>query len=94
MALGAIEALQGQGMKPGEVLVTGFDAVPEALARVRDGWLAATADQRPGFAVKTAMSQLVANIREKKAITGADYAPTMITKDNLDQAERIGEAGK
>lgn len=94
MALGAIEALQGQGMKPGEVLVTGFDAVPEALARVRDGWLAATADQRPGFAVKTAMSQLVANIREKKAITGADYAPTMITKENLDQAERIGEAGK
>ncbi|WP_336708685.1 MULTISPECIES: sugar ABC transporter substrate-binding protein [unclassified Cedecea] len=94
MALGAIEALQGQGMKPGEVLVTGFDAVPEALARVRDGWMAATADQRPGFAVKTAMSQLVANIREKKAITGADYAPTMITKDNLDQAERIGEAGK
>lgn len=26
MALGAIEALQGQGLKPGEVLVTGFDA--------------------------------------------------------------------
>lgn len=75
-------------------MVTGFDAVPEALARVRDGWLAVTADQRPGFAVKTSMSQLVANIREKKAITGADYAPTMITKDNLDQAERIGEAGQ
>ncbi|MGC0027331.1 substrate-binding domain-containing protein, partial [Enterobacter asburiae] len=37
MALGAIEALQSQGVKPGEILVTGFDAVPEALARVRDG---------------------------------------------------------
>ena len=35
MALGAIEALQSQGVKPGEILVTGFDAVPEALARVR-----------------------------------------------------------
>ena len=56
MALGAIEALQSQGVKPGEILVTGFDAVPEALARVRDGWLAVTADQRPGFAVQTAMS--------------------------------------
>jgi inositol transport system substrate-binding protein len=32
MALGAIEALQGKDVKPGEVLVTGFDAVPEALA--------------------------------------------------------------
>jgi inositol transport system substrate-binding protein len=49
MALGAIEALQRQGVKPGEILVTGFDAVPEALARVRDGWLAVTADQRPGL---------------------------------------------
>ena len=94
MALGAIEALQGQGVKPGDVMVTGFDAVPEALARVRDGWMAVTADQRPGYAVKTAMSQLVDNIRTKKAITGADYAPTLITQANLQQAERIGEAGK
>ena len=94
MALGAIEALQGQGVKPGEVMVTGFDAVPEALARVRDGWMAVTADQRPGYAVTTAMSQLVDNIRSKKAITGADYAPTLITQANLQQAERIGEAGK
>jgi len=94
MALGAIEALQAQGMKPGEVLVTGFDAVPEALERVKDGWLAVTADQRPGYAVTTAMTQLVENIREKKAITGADYAPTLITKDNLDKAERISETGK
>lgn len=93
MALGAIEALQGQGIKAGEIMVTGFDAVPEALARVRDGWLAVTADQRPGYAVRTAMSQLVASVREKKAITGADYPPVLISKENLQQAERIGEAG-
>lgn len=94
MALGAIEALQSHGMKPGEIMVTGFDAVPEALARVREGWMAVTADQRPGYAVTTAMSQLVANIRDQKAITGADFLPTMITKENLDQAERVSEAGK
>ncbi|MCL2894594.1 substrate-binding domain-containing protein [Brenneria tiliae] len=94
MALGAIEALQGQGLKPGEVVVTGFDAVPEALARVRDGWLAVTADQRPGYAVTTALTQLTNNIRSQAPITGADYQPTMITKDNLNDAERIGEAGK
>ncbi|AGH73638.1 substrate-binding domain-containing protein [Edwardsiella piscicida] len=93
MALGAIEALQSQGLQPGDVLVTGFDAVPEALARVRDGWMAVTADQRPGYAVQTAMSQLVANVREKQAIVGADYPPTLITRENLQQAERINEAG-
>ncbi|AIR69232.1 substrate-binding domain-containing protein [Dickeya fangzhongdai] len=94
MALGAIEALQSQGLKPGDVMVTGFDAVPEALARVRDGWLSVTADQRPGYAVTQAMTQLTNNIRTKSPITGADYPPTMITKDNLNDAERIGEAGK
>lgn len=94
MALGAIEALQSHGMKPGEIMVTGFDAVPEALARVREGWMAVTADQRPGYAVTTAMNQLVANIHDQKAITGADFLPTMITKENLDQAERVSEAGK
>lgn len=93
MALGAIEALQDQGLKPGEIMVTGFDAVPEALARVRDGWMAVTADQRPGYAVTTAMTQLVNNVRNKTAITGADYPPTLITKANLQQAERIGEVG-
>ncbi|KAA8997001.1 sugar ABC transporter substrate-binding protein [Affinibrenneria salicis] len=94
MALGAIEALQGQGLKAGEVMVTGFDAVPEALARVRDGWMAATADQRPGYAVTTALTQLTENLRNKTPINGVDYPPTMITQSNLQEAERIAEAGK
>lgn len=93
MALGAIEALRGLGMKPGEIIVTGFDAVPEALARVNDGWLAVTADQRPGYAVKIAMTQLVENIRNKTPITGADYQPELISKENLKQAERFEQAG-
>ncbi len=91
MALGAIEALKAQGLKPGEIMVTGFDASPEALSRIQDGWLSVTADQRAGYAVKTAMGQLVDNIRDKKAITGADYPPAVISKANIDQAERIGE---
>lgn len=91
MALDAIEALSAQGYKPGDILVTGFDASPEALSRIKEGWMAVTADQRAGYAVKMAMGQLVDNIRDKKAITGADYPPTIISKDNLDQAERIGE---
>ncbi|MGL4858813.1 MAG: substrate-binding domain-containing protein, partial [Enterobacteriaceae bacterium] len=94
MALGAIEALQAQGFKPGEVTVVGFDSVPEALARVKDGWLSATADQRPGYAVQEAMKQVVESIRNKTAITGADYTPILITKETLSSAERIGEISK
>ncbi|SUC46726.1 Uncharacterised protein [Providencia stuartii] len=61
------------------------------LVVLRKVGMAVTADQRAGYAVKMAMGQLVDNIRDKKAITGADYPPTIISKDNLDQAERIGE---
>lgn len=94
MALGAIEALRSQGLKAGDILVTGFDATPEALARVKDGWLLLTADQRPGFAVSTALEQVVGNIRESKEVSGADYPPKIILKDNLQEAERIAEVSE
>lgn len=94
MALGAIEALRSQGLKAGEILVTGFDATPEALARVKDGWLFLTADQRPGFAVSSALEQIVGNIRDKKPVTGTNYPPKIILKDNLQEAERFAEVSE
>lgn len=94
MALGAVEALKSQGYKAGDILVTGFDAVPEALARIKDGWLFLTADQRPGYAVSSALEQVVGNIRDKKAVSGADYAPKVISKENLQEAERFSEVSE
>lgn len=91
MALGAIEALTSLGYKAGEILVTGFDAGPEALSRIKDGWLYATADQRPSYAVKTALEQVVAKARGQGEVQGLDFAPTIITQTNLNDAERIGE---
>lgn len=91
MALGAIEALNSLGYKPGEILVTGFDAAPEALARIKEGWLYATADQRPSYAVKSALEQIVSKVRNGSAVTGLDFAPTVITQQNLNEAERISE---
>ncbi|QLB20795.1 sugar ABC transporter substrate-binding protein [Vespertiliibacter pulmonis] len=94
MALGAVEALKSQGYKAGDILVTGFDAVPEALARIKDGWLFLTADQRPGYAVSSALEQVVGNIRDKKEVSGADYAPKVISKENLQEAERFSEVSE
>ncbi|MDG6895367.1 substrate-binding domain-containing protein [Volucribacter amazonae] len=91
MALGAIEALHSLGYKAGEIIVTGFDAGPEALARIKDGWLYATADQRPSYAVKTALEQIVNKERNGVAMTGLDFAPTIITLENINDAERISE---
>ena len=45
MALGALQVVQEQGL---DIAIIGFDALPEALASVRDGGLLATIEQMPG----------------------------------------------
>ena len=72
--------------------IIGFDALPEALASVRDGGLAATIEQFPGGQSRGATQVLVdylrANKKPEKVIL---LTPIAITKDNIDQAERLGE---
>jgi inositol transport system substrate-binding protein len=89
MALGALEALRSSGVAG--VKVIGFDATPEALKSVRSGELAATVEQSPISQARTALRQLVAHIRKQTAMTGASIAPVLITRSNINQAERIGE---
>ena len=91
MALGALEALNQAGIPKGKVMVLGFDAIPEALAKVRDGEMAATVEQLPAEQVGNAMTAMVAYLRDKKQIEGNKLDPILITKDNLNQAERYNE---
>lgn len=60
MALGAIEALEAQGMS--DVLVVGFDATDDALAAIEEGRMAATVEQQPTLmaeiAIETALQVL------------------------------------
>ena len=58
MALGAIEAVKARGIAD-KVQVIGFDALPEALAAVRDGGLAGTVEQFPGGQSRKAMQIMV-----------------------------------
>ena len=46
MALGALEAVKARNLKG--IVIIGFDALPEALAQVRDGEITATIEQFPG----------------------------------------------
>jgi len=89
MALGALEALRTSGIAGVKVL--GFNATPEALARVRDGEMAATVEQSPSRQARAALQQLVARIRVHTPIPGASINPILITRSNLGQAERFGE---
>lgn len=90
MALGVLTALQEAGLPRGAVLVVGCDGTPEALARVRDGDLAATVEY-PLKQVTMAMDALAAYLREKKPIEGDLLPAVLIEKSNLTSAERYSE---
>ncbi len=92
MALGALEAVKARGLGD-KVKIIGFDALPEALAAVRDGQLAGTVEQFPGGQSRKAMQIMVAHLKDK-AKPESDLVllePIVLTKANLDKAERLGE---
>lgn len=92
MILGAMEAVKARGLA-GKVGLIGFDALPEALGRVKDGSLTATVEQFPGGQSSGALDALVNYLRKgmKPDPQVKLLTPIAITKDNLDKAERIGE---
>ncbi len=92
MALGALEAVTALGLQD-QIAVIGFDALPEALASIRDGGLAGTVEQFPGGQSRRAMQILVEYLRDGTEPESSLelLTPVMITADNLDTAERIGE---
>ncbi|MDQ7249821.1 substrate-binding domain-containing protein [Dongia sedimenti] len=92
MILGAMEAVKAHNLS-GKVALIGFDALPEALARVKDGSLTATVEQFPGLQSSKAVDKMVAFLRDGKAPEPKTelLTPITITKDNLDKAERLGE---
>jgi ABC-type sugar transport system substrate-binding protein len=92
MALGALEAVIAAGLQD-EIAIFGFDALPEALASVRDGGLTGTIEQFPGGQSRTAMR--VATLEARGCAWDRNplilLEPIMLTSENLDSAERIGE---
>jgi len=89
MALGALQVTQERGV---DIDIIGFDALPEAIASVRDGGLTATIEQMPGGQSRGAMKALVAFLRDgTKPAELTLLTPIAITTDNIDQAERLGE---
>jgi inositol transport system substrate-binding protein len=91
MALGAMEAVKARNLSG--IVIIGFDALPEALAQVRDGGMTATIEQFPGKQSATGVQILVDFIKNAKspAEKVTLLTPVAVTKDNLNIAERLGE---
>lgn len=92
MALGAAEAVKAANLSD-EIAILGFDALPEALAAVRDGSLTATVEQFPGGQSRRAVQIMVEHLKSGEAPKDALVLlePIAITAENLDKAERLGE---
>ncbi|MCL2428906.1 MAG: substrate-binding domain-containing protein [Alphaproteobacteria bacterium] len=92
MALGAFEAVKGRNLQ-GKVKVIGFDALPEALASIRDGGMSGTVEQFPAQQSKTAVDILMGYVktRQKPEKELVLLTPIVLTKANLSKAERLGE---
>ena len=89
MALGALQVAQEQNL---DIAIIGFDALPEALASVRDGGLTATIEQMPGGQSRGAMKALVSFLRDgTKPEPLQLLTPIAITKDNISDGERLSE---
>ena len=91
MALGAMEAVKARGLT--NIAIIGFDALPEAIAQVRDGGLTATIEQFPGKQSATGVQILMDFIKNgtKPAEQITLLTPVAVTKDNLEVGERMGE---
>ncbi|KLO22247.1 D-ribose transporter subunit RbsB [Marinitoga sp. 1197] len=64
MALGAIEAIKSEG-KLGKIVVVGFDAIPDAIAAVKNGEMAATVAQQPSLMGELAVRKAVEYLETK-----------------------------
>lgn len=90
MAFGALQAVQDAGLSGIDII--GFDALPEALASVRDGGLTATIEQLPGGQSRGAIHALVDFLRDGvRPDPLVLLTPIAITADNINDAERLGE---
>ena len=88
MAFGAIEALRSANLS---CQVLGFDATPEALRRIRAGEMSATVEQSPSRQIRTALRQIVENIRDGSVLRSVSVTPVLITNENWSDAERLAE---
>jgi ABC-type sugar transport system substrate-binding protein len=82
-----------QGSRLSAIPIIGFDALPEALLAVRDGAFYGSVEQFPGGQSRTALQtdrQFHRCGDSAGQRCGAAH-PKLITTENFDEAERIGE---
>lgn len=84
MALGAAEAVKARG-KTGQILLVGFDAIPEAARTILKGELAASVAQSPYNMGKFGVENALKVLQGKKIAKRIDTGTILVTKKNAQQ---------
>jgi ABC-type sugar transport system substrate-binding protein len=87
MMMGAIQAIKSAGIDVNDVVITGYDGVPDGLRAVRDG-LADCTVQYPIGQAPEVLRRLVKYLQgEPPAEKDYEMPPWVITKENLDTGD-------
>lgn len=86
-ALGAVEVLKNAGKKQGEVILVGFDALPDEVAQIRAGWESASVAQFPAKMGLLGIDTTYKAVKGKKVPKNVDTGTALVTRAN---AARFG----
>lgn len=93
MLMGAQSAIEASHIDENDVLLQGFDAIPDALEAVERGDVTGTIEQHPAGQIKRAYSMMMSYVRDEERPEKAVQflIPTLILKSNLIKAEKYEE---
>jgi ABC-type sugar transport system substrate-binding protein len=78
-ALGAVQALKNANKKAGEVILVGFDALPDEVAQIKAGWETASVAQFPAKIGGLGIDTLYKAVKGKKVPKNVDTGTALVT---------------
>ena len=80
--LGAIQSIKNAGIKPGEIIVVGFDALPDEVAQIKAGNETGSVAQFPSKIGSLGIATLYKAVLGKKVPKKVDTGTAFVTKAN------------
>jgi simple sugar transport system substrate-binding protein len=78
-ALGAVQALKNANKKAGDVILVGFDALPDEVAQIKAGWETASVAQFPAKIGGLGIDTLYKAVKGKKVPKNVDTGTALVT---------------
>ena len=76
--IGAVQTLKNAGKKPGDVILVGFDALPDELTQIKAGWETASVAQFPAKIGQLGVDTLYQAVMGKKVPKNLDTGTALV----------------